>query len=73
MVDANQVYSYHDVLKIAKELAAFDLTFLEEPLPVNDLDAMAALASAIEIPIAAGENYYTRFEFRCGACRQTFR
>jgi D-galactarolactone cycloisomerase len=64
MVDANQSYSYHDVLKIAGDLAAFDLTFLEEPFPVNDLDAMAALASAIEIPIAAGENYYTRFEFR---------
>lgn len=64
MVDANQSYSYHDVLKIASELAAFNLTFLEEPLPINDLDAMAALASAVEIPIAAGENYYTRFEFR---------
>ena len=64
MVDANQGYSYHDVLKIAAELAAFDLTFLEEPLPINDLDAMAALVAAVEIPIAAGENYYTRFEFR---------
>jgi len=64
MVDANQSYSYHDVLKIADDLAAFDLTFLEEPLPINDLDAMAALVSAVKVPIAAGENYYTRFEFR---------
>lgn len=64
MVDANQSYSYHDVMKIAHELAAFDLTFLEEPLPINDIEAMAALAAAVEIPIAAGENYYTRFEFR---------
>jgi len=64
MVDANQSYSYHDVLKIARELAAFNLTFLEEPLPINDIDAMAALVAAVEIPIAAGENYYTRFEFR---------
>ena len=64
MVDANQGFSYHDVLKIAGELAAFDLTFLEEPLPINDLDAMAALVAAVDIPIAAGENYYTRFEFR---------
>ncbi len=64
MVDANQGFSYHDVLKIADDLAAFDLTFIEEPLPVNDLDAMAALTSAVKIPIAAGENYYTRFEFR---------
>jgi D-galactarolactone cycloisomerase len=64
MVDANQSYSYHDALKIAGDLAAFDLTFLEEPLPINDIEAMAALAAAVEVPIAAGENYYTRFEFR---------
>ena len=64
MVDANQSYSYHDVLKIADELAAFDLTFLEEPLPINDLDGMASLVQNVATPIAAGENYYTRYEFR---------
>jgi len=64
MVDANQSYSYHDVLKIADELAAFDLTFLEEPLPINDLDGMASLVRSVATPIAAGENYYTRYEFR---------
>jgi len=64
MVDANQSYSYHNALKIIGDLAAFDLTFVEEPLPINDLDAMAALVSIVEVPIAAGENYCTRFEFR---------
>lgn len=64
MVDANQSYSYHDVLKIEDDLAAFDLTFLEEPLPINDIDAMASLVATVKVPIAAGENYYTRFEFR---------
>ncbi len=64
MVDANQGYSYHGVMKIAEELSAFDLTFLEEPLPIHDLDGMAALVRTISTPIAAGENYYTRYEFR---------
>lgn len=64
MVDANQKFSYHEVMKISRELSAFDLTFLEEPLPINDLDAMSLLVSNIDIPIAAGENYYTRYEFR---------
>lgn len=64
MVDANQSFSYHSILKISRELAAFDLTFIEEPLPINDLDSMAALTTAIETPVAAGENYYTRYEFR---------
>lgn len=64
MVDANQSFSYHSVMKISRELAAFDLTFIEEPLPINDLESMAALTTSIEVPVAAGENYYTRYEFR---------
>ncbi len=64
MVDANQSFSYHSIMKISRELAAFDLTFIEEPLPINDLDSMAALTTSIEVPVAAGENYYTRYEFR---------
>ncbi len=64
MVDANQGFSYHDVLKIAGRMAEFDLTFFEEPLPINDLDGMAELVKAVDFPIAAGENYYTRYEFR---------
>ena len=64
MVDANQSFSYHSVMKISRKLAAFDLTFIEEPLPINDLDSMAALTTSLEVPVAAGENYYTRYEFR---------
>ncbi len=64
MVDANQGFSYHDVMKIAADMAQFDLTFIEEPLPINDLDGMASLVENVAVPIAAGENYYTRFEFR---------
>ncbi len=64
MVDANQSFSYHSVMKISRKLAAFDLTFIEEPLPINDLESMAALTTSLEVPVAAGENYYTRYEFR---------
>lgn len=64
MVDANQGFSYHDIVAFAKDLADFNLTFLEEPLPINDMDAMADLIKAVDIPVAAGENYYTRYEFR---------
>ena len=64
MVDANQGFSFHEVRALAAELSAFDLTFLEEPLPISDLDGMAELVRSSAVPIAAGENYYTRFEFR---------
>jgi L-alanine-DL-glutamate epimerase-like enolase superfamily enzyme len=64
MVDANQGFSFHEIIKIAKDISAFDLTFLEEPISINDIDAMAELVKAVDIPIAAGENNYTRYEFR---------
>ncbi len=64
MVDANQSYSYPEAVRMANRFADYDLTLLEEPIPINDLDAMASLSSSVEVPIAAGENYYTRFEFR---------
>ncbi|GAB4364838.1 MAG: arabinonate dehydratase [Spirochaetales bacterium] len=64
MVDANQSYTVNDVLKMAPDLAAFNLTFLEEPIHIYDLDGMATLVQNVSFPIAAGENYYTRYEFR---------
>ncbi len=64
MVDANQAFSFHRIVAFARELSAFNLTFLEEPIAITDLRAMAELVRAIDIPVAAGENNYTRYEFR---------
>jgi len=64
MVDANQSYSFPLAVKMARLFGKYDITWLEEPIPINDIEAMAALTSIVEIPIAAGENYYTRYEFR---------
>jgi galactonate dehydratase len=38
--------------------------FFEEPIRMENIDAMAALKHKIEIPLATGECLYTRFEFR---------
>ncbi|MFQ3620918.1 MAG: mandelate racemase/muconate lactonizing enzyme family protein [Spirochaetales bacterium] len=64
MVDANQGFAYSEVMKIARDLEPFDLTFLEEPIPIFDLEGMATLRQHLSIPLAAGENYYTRYEFQ---------
>ncbi len=64
MVDANQGFSYTEAVKMARIFANYNLTFLEEPIRITDLDAMADLSASGGAPIAAGENYYTRYEFR---------
>lgn len=38
--------------------------FLEEPIRMENVDALAALKQKIEIPLATGECLYTKFEFR---------
>ncbi len=64
MVDANQCFDYPDLMRNVEYYKAFNLTFIEEPIRINDLYNMANLAVNAGVPIAAGENYYTKYEFR---------
>src|SRR5690606_10485013 len=64
MVDANQKYDVQANIRQAALLEEFDLVWYEEPVLADDLAACAEVAQAIRIPIATGENHYTRYEFR---------
>jgi L-alanine-DL-glutamate epimerase-like enolase superfamily enzyme len=57
MVDANQAWTRDTACAMAGDLAAFDLTWLEEPI-VADAPAAewAAVAAASSTPLAGGEN-----------------
>jgi L-alanine-DL-glutamate epimerase-like enolase superfamily enzyme len=64
MVDANQLWDLPTARRAARALAAFDICWLEEPLPAEDFGAYARLRAAIDIPLAAGESLYTEAQFR---------
>jgi L-alanine-DL-glutamate epimerase-like enolase superfamily enzyme len=64
MVDANQLWDLPTARRAARALSAFDIFWLEEPLPAEDLGAYARLRAAIDIPLAAGESLYTEAQFR---------
>lgn len=64
MVDANQGFDYPEISRNIEKYAAYDITFIEEPLRITDLSGMANLSANSGVGIAAGENYYTRYEFR---------
>jgi L-alanine-DL-glutamate epimerase-like enolase superfamily enzyme len=51
-------------IRQAQLLEDLDLVWYEEPALADDLAACAEVARAIRIPVATGENNYTRFEFR---------
>lgn len=63
MIDANQLWDLPTARRAAKLLARFDIYWLEEPLPAHDTRGYAALRSAVDIPIAAGESLFTEAEF----------
>jgi L-alanine-DL-glutamate epimerase-like enolase superfamily enzyme len=64
MVDANQLWDLPTARRAARALSAFDIFWLEEPLPAEDFGAYARLRAAIDIPLAAGESLYTEAQFR---------
>ncbi|HEX5476640.1 MAG TPA: mandelate racemase/muconate lactonizing enzyme family protein [Burkholderiales bacterium] len=64
MVDVNQKLDVAGNLRQAAVLEDLDLVWYEEPVLADDLAACAEVAHAIRIPVATGENHYTRFEFR---------
>jgi L-alanine-DL-glutamate epimerase-like enolase superfamily enzyme len=64
MVDVNQKLDVLGNIRLAAALDDFDLLWYEEPVLADDIAACAEVARAIRIPVATGENHYTRFEFR---------
>jgi L-rhamnonate dehydratase len=58
MVDAWMEWDMETTLRIAEEIAPFDITFIEEPLPAWDLKGYAELAKRCPIPIAGGEHEF---------------
>jgi galactonate dehydratase len=51
-------------IEMARRLKPFDPFFYEEPVPVENVEALAKVARAIEIPVATGERLCTKFAFQ---------
>ena len=64
MADANQGFTVSHAIRLGRHLEAFGLEWFEEPVPVWDLDGHAAVAAALDTPIASGETEYTRYGMR---------
>src|SRR4051812_47915270 len=64
MVDVNQKLDVLGNVRQAALLEDLDLVWYEEPVTADDLAACAEVARRIKIPVATGENNYTRYEFR---------
>ena len=64
MADANMKWSADQAIRAARAFAPHDLTWLEEPIPPDDMAAHARVLRDGGVPIAAGENLRTLWDFR---------
>jgi len=64
MVDANSAYqSVNQALKVANICAKYDVAWLEEPIPTDNLNGLAKLREKSPVQIAGGENDMGIFRF----------
>ncbi|MBK8023131.1 MAG: hypothetical protein IPK19_17315 [Chloroflexi bacterium] len=58
-VDANQGCNLSDYMTTFRRMEAYDLEFLEQPLPTWDLDGLRRLCAALDTPVLIDEGVYT--------------
>ncbi len=58
LADVNQGWDETTAVRVGRNLEAYDLYWLEEPLPYEDLEGCARVAAALTVPIATGETEY---------------
>jgi L-alanine-DL-glutamate epimerase-like enolase superfamily enzyme len=64
MVDVVQGWTPEQALRTGHALEAYDLTWIEDPVAFDDLAGLAKVAAALDVPIAAGENDYSKLGFK---------
>lgn len=63
-VEAHWKYDVRDAINMANVIEPVKPMWLEDPVPPGNPEAMARVTHAVNVPIATGENLYTRDGFR---------
>jgi len=62
LIEMHGRFSPATAVDLAQDLEPFKPSWLEEPVPADNLDALEKAASKIRLPIATGERIHTRHE-----------
>jgi len=63
-VDAHWKFSVNDAIKLAQALEPFDLLWLEDPIPPENIEAQRHVTHSTRTPICTGENLYRKYGYR---------
>lgn len=64
LIEVHARLGTHDAIWMARELEQYRPFWFEEPIPPDNLEALAKVASEVNIPITTGEKACTRWGFR---------
>jgi galactonate dehydratase len=64
MVDCHGRFSPANAIRLCEALADYDLLFIEEPTPPENVEALKEVSSRSPVPIAAGERWSTIYDAR---------
>ncbi len=64
MVELHCLWNLPTMKRIARELEAFDVTWIEDPIRMNSVSALSELAASTTIPICASETLGSRFPYK---------
>lgn len=64
LLDANCAYRYYEAIQFAKMIEDYDPFWFEEPIAPDDYEGHRKIAERTTVPLATGENEYTRYGFR---------
>ena len=63
-MDAHWKFGVNDAIKLAQALEPFDLLWLEDPVPPENIEAQRHVTHSTRTPICTGENLYRKHGFR---------
>jgi D-galactarolactone cycloisomerase len=64
MIDANNAWNAYDAIKFGRMVEKYDPYWFEEPVEPDDFAGCAEVKKALDIPVVAGENEFTRWGAR---------
>jgi len=64
LIEGHGRFNVATAVRIAHALEDFDIHWFEEPIPPDNLEALAEVKSRARVPIAAGERIYSRWDYQ---------
>lgn len=58
LIEAHGRFDVQTAVTIARDISDLGITWFEEPVPPDNIDALADVRRQVEVPIAAGERFY---------------